>query len=193
MEYTGLREGYRALDVAGGTGDLAFEMHNIVGKAGEVTLLDINEAMILKGRDRLIDSGLSKVQFVLGNAEHIPFPDNYFHAATIGFGLRNITNKDRALREINRVLKPSGHIAVLEFAKSESVLIAGAASLFQSTWPYIGRLIVGDPNPYAYLVDSISSYPSPVIVEQMLVDANFVSTGFSRLLGGVVTIHFGAK
>ncbi|MCY4657583.1 MAG: bifunctional demethylmenaquinone methyltransferase/2-methoxy-6-polyprenyl-1,4-benzoquinol methylase UbiE [Gammaproteobacteria bacterium] len=193
MEYTALRKGQSALDVAGGTGDLALQLNQVTGTAGRVVLLDINESMVHVGRDRLIDKGNSDIEFVVADAEAIPFPADSFHAITLCFGLRNMTDKERALGELHRVLKPGGRIVILEFAKPRHSWLKNSFSLYQRLWPVFGQFVVGDSQPYKYLVESIEKHPSQSALKQMIVDTGFNNVDYDNLLGGIVAIHIGEK
>ena len=193
MEYTGLRRGNKALDVAGGTGDAARLMQKVVGNEGLVVLFDINEAMVAVGRDRLIDSGANEVKIAVGDAEMMPFPSAHFDAITVCFGLRNMTDKDRALMEMYRVLKPSGRIVILEFAKPSNPWLANSFGIYQRLWPMFGQFVVGDSQPYSYLVESIEKHPSQAALKQMIGDVGFTDVCYENLLGGIVAIHRGLK
>ena len=193
IEMTSLRRGGKALDLAGGTGDIARLLADVVGPDGDVVLADINDAMLRVGRDRLIDAGYVNVRHALANGECLPFADDSFNAVTIGFGLRNMTDKDAALRETHRVLRPAGVLIVLEFSRPPQKLLRDAFGLFQRTWPLAGRFVVGDPAPYRYLVESIEMHPDQDALELMIADAGFNDTRYENLMGGVVAIHRGQK
>ena len=193
VEYTGLRPGDRALDVAGGTGDVARLMQDVVGSNGLVVLLDINEAMVQIGRDRLLNRGKPEIALVLGDAEVIPFPTASFDALTVCFGLRNMTDKDRALEEMYRVLRPLGRLVVLEFAQPQEDWLASSFRLYQRLWPLFGQAVVGDPQPYRYLIESISKHPSQAALKQMIEDVGFNQVSYENLFGGIVAIHKGHK
>ena len=191
VEMSGARSGHRVLDLAGGTGDLAALFAPIVRPGGRVTLADINPAMLVRGRDRLLDDGIANVDFVLANAERLPFPTGAFNVVTIAFGLRNVTDKDGALREMNRVLVPGGRLLVLEFSKPENPVVKTAYAAFQALWPSIGRAVTGDAAAYRYLVESIEMHPDQRALKLMMRDAGFVEVGFENLLNGIAAIHFG--
>lgn len=192
VEMSGARSGHRVLDLAGGTGDLAALFAPIVRPAGRVTLADINPAMLGRGRDRLLDEGVANVDFAIANAEQLPFATASFNVVTIAFGLRNVTDKDRALREMNRVLVPGGRLLVLEFSKPEHALVKAAYSVFQSLWPSIGRAVTGDGAAYRYLVESIEMHPDQRALKLMLSDAGFDDVGYENLLDGIAAIHYGS-
>ena len=193
VEMSGVRAGHRVLDLAGGTGDMAALFAPIVGAEGSVVLTDLNEPMMRVGRDRLLDQGFGKVQFCRAAAEHLPFADESFDCACISFGLRNFTDKDLALRELLRVLKPGAALLVLEFSKPEHPALEAAYSVFQSLWPIAGQAVAGDAEPYRYLVDSIRVHPDQHALKQMFEDAGFVDVSYHNLVGGVAAIHRGCK
>ncbi len=193
VEMSGARAGHRVLDLAGGTGDLAALYSPVVGSTGVVVLADINGAMMEVGRDRLLDRGLTNIKFCEADAQALPFADASFNCVTIGFGLRNVTHKERALAEMHRVLRPGGRLLVLEFSKPENPVVAAAYGLFQSLWPAIGQTVTGDAHAYRYLVESIEVHPSQKALKLMLLDAGFGDVGYHNLLNGVVAIHYGDK
>ena len=192
LELCGLRRGQRVLDLAGGTGDLAPRQARMVGDEGEVILADINAEMLAYGRDRVIDSGLvGRVEPVRCNAEMLPFADNYFDCITIAFGLRNVTDKARALASMRRVLKPGGRLCVLEFSKP---LCAPLEQLYDfysfALLPRMGRLIVGDSDSYRYLAESIRRHPDQQALKQMMLDeGGFDEVEVHNLSGGIVALH----
>jgi len=192
-ETSGLREGDRALDLAGGTGDLAALLAPIVGASGFVALADINASMLEVGRDRLFDRGITNVALCQADAEALPFTDATFDCITIAFGLRNVTDKDRALREMHRVLVPGGRLLVLEFSKAENPLVSAAYTAFQSLWPAVGKAVTGDGAAYRYLVDSIAVHPNQRALKQMMTDAGFADADYDNLLNGIVALHRGTR
>ncbi|HEY8065441.1 MAG TPA: bifunctional demethylmenaquinone methyltransferase/2-methoxy-6-polyprenyl-1,4-benzoquinol methylase UbiE [Methylosinus sp.] len=186
---------FRHLDVAGGTGDIAFRIAKASGPEAEIVVLDINGDMLDVGRDRAVQRGLSdKVEFVQANAESLPFPDAHFDAYTIAFGIRNVPRIDLALAEAHRVLEPGGRFLCLEFSQ---VAIPGLDKIYEAysfnVIPAIGKLVAGDAEPYRYLVESIQRFPRAEEFERMIRHAGFRRTGFERLTGGVVAIHSGWK
>lgn len=194
IELTRARPGDKIMDLAGGTGDLTEKLSPLVGNDGQVVLCDINESMLSLGRDRLHNKGIvSNVDFVLGDAECLPFPDGYFNAVAMAFGLRNVTNKDQALKSILRVLKPSGRLIVLEFSQPVNPAIKQAYEAFSTLWPKVGELITGDKDSYQYLVESIKMHPPQEQLASMMTDAGFSSVKYDNLLNGVVAIHQGVK
>jgi len=195
IELAGVRGGQRVLDLAAGTGDLSERFAGIVGTDGEVYFTDINAAMLTRGRDRLMDAGIAgNLHFVQVDAEALPFPDNRFDCVTIGFGLRNVTNKQRALEEMYRVLSPSGRALVLEFSQPESRPLRKAYDLYSFTvLPTLGRLIAGDADSYRYLAESIRMHPDQETLRSMMERAGFERCEFFNLSGGIVAIHRGYK
>ena len=195
LELTGLKAGQQALDVAGGTGDLTIGMARQVGKSGRVLLSDINAAMLERGRDRLLDAGLvGNVDCVVADAERLPFADNSFDCITIGFGLRNVTDKPAALRSMQRVLKPGGQLMVLEFSKPK---LPGLKPVYDAysfgVLPLLGRLVAQDAASYRYLAESIRMFPDQETLLAMLQDAGLVETRYHNLSGGIVALHRGYK
>ncbi len=193
LSQTGLRPGQRALDVAGGTGDLALGLARQVGTAGRVVLSDINAAMLAHGRDRLLDAGVvTQVEYVLANAEALPFPDAAFDCVTIGFGLRNVTDKAAALASMYRVLKPGGQLLILEFSKP---VAPGLAPLYDAysfrVLPALGRLVARDADSYRYLAESIRVFPDQATLATMMRDAGFEGVRHHNLTGGIVALHRG--
>lgn len=193
VEMSGVRPGMRVLDLAGGTGDLSALFAQAVGDDGGVVLADINAAMMSAGRDRLLDQGHAQVAFCRAGAEALPFADASFQCVAIGFGLRNFTDKESALREILRVLAPGGVLLVLEFSKPRSPVLESAYSVFQSLWPGLGKLVVGDAESYQYLVESIRMHPSQKALKLMIEDAGFADVEFHDLAGGIAAIHRGVR
>ncbi len=191
VEMAGLHESHRVLDLAGGTGDLARLMAPLVGERGGVVLADINSSMLAAGRDRLLDGGIAGVRFCRAAAEALPFAADGFDRVLIGFGLRNFTDKQAALGEIKRVLKPGGVLLVLEFSKPVNPVLEGLSAGWQSLWPAFGRLVAGDSGSYRYLVESIRRHPAQEALKLMMEDARFAEVEFHNLLGGVAAIHRG--
>ena len=194
IELSGLRQGNRVLDLAGGTGDLSIRFSPIVGKEGHVVLADINAAMLKVGRDRIVDRGLqSNITVAQSDAECLPLADNCFDCVCIAYGLRNVTRKERALESILRVLKPGGRVLVLEFSKPQNRFISKAYDAFSELWPIAGKAIVGDSESYRYLVESIRVHPDQEALLAMLDEAGFVDTRFHNVLNGISAIHVGVK
>jgi len=192
---SGVRRGQHVLDIAGGTGDLAKVFSREVGATGRVVLSDINESMLNVGRDRLLDAGCSNVDFVLANAETLaPFADESFDLLTISFGLRNVTDKDAALRSMYRVLKPGGRLLVLEFSKPVFEPLSKVYDLYSFTaLPFLGKLITNDAESYRYLAESIRMHPDQRTLKQMMETAGFQSCDYHNLTGGIVALHRGFK
>lgn len=189
------RAGHSILDLAGGTGDLAAKFSSRVGPQGKVVLTDINNAMLSTGRDKLIDSGVaSNVEYVQANAECLPFDDDSFDTITMAFGLRNVTDKDKALCSMHRVLKPGGKLLVLEFSKPVLPLLGKAYDAYSFTaLPLMGKLVANDAQSYRYLAESIRMHPDQQTLESMLQSAGFSQTSYVNLTGGVVALHKGYK
>ena len=187
-----LHEGSRALDIAGGTGDLALAFAKQVGKSGQVVHTDINEAMLRQGRDRLLDAGQNLPTLVC-DAEKLPFADNYFDVVSVAFGLRNMTHKDLALAEMNRVLKPMGKLLVLEFSKVARPLQKAYDWYSFKVLPRLGQLVAGDGDSYRYLAESIRMHPNQAEQKAMMQAAGFGHVDCHNLSGGVVALHVGIK
>jgi demethylmenaquinone methyltransferase/2-methoxy-6-polyprenyl-1,4-benzoquinol methylase len=192
---TGLRPGQQALDVAAGSGDLAAGLARQVGKAGRVVVTDINAAMLAEGRDRLLNAGFAgNVEYVLADAENLPFPDGSFHCVTIGFGLRNVTDKDAALRSLYRVLKPGGRLLVLEFSKAQLGPLAPLYDAYSfQVLPRLGQLLAGDAESYRYLAESIRKHPDQDTLKAMLQNAGFERCEYFNLTAGIVAVHVGFR
>ncbi len=187
---TGVREGMRVLDLAGGTGDLAMLFADRVGPGGEVVLTDINGAMIKAGRDRLLNAGRF-VPAVQCDAEKLPFADAHFDCVSIAFGLRNVTHKENALAEMRRVTKPGGVAAVLEFSRIWSPLAPAYDWYSFNVLPRLGRLVAGDDASYRYLAESIRMHPDQATLATMMEQAGFDRVEVHNLAAGVVALHLG--
>jgi demethylmenaquinone methyltransferase / 2-methoxy-6-polyprenyl-1,4-benzoquinol methylase len=195
LSLTGLRPGQRALDVAGGTGDLAAGLLRQVGKSGRVVLSDINPAMLEIGRDRLLDAGfVGNVECLVADAERLPFEDNAFDCVTIGFGLRNVTDKAAALKSMHRVLKPGGQLLVLEFSTPVAPALKPLYDAYSfKVLPLLGRLVAKDADSYRYLAESIRMHPNQETLLEMLRSAGFIQARYHNLTGGIVAVHRGYK
>ncbi len=195
LSCTNLRPGQRALDVAGGTGDLAVGMAHQVGPSGLVLLTDINAAMLARGRDRVIDEGLvTNVRTAQVNAERLPFRDSQFHCVTIGFGLRNVTDKPAALAEMRRVLKPGGQLIVLEFSQLAIPALRPLYDVYSfEVLPRIGQAVTGDAASYRYLAESIRKHPDQETLLGMMRAAGLSQCSYQNLTGGVVAVHRGYR
>jgi demethylmenaquinone methyltransferase/2-methoxy-6-polyprenyl-1,4-benzoquinol methylase len=195
LSLTGLKAGQHALDVAGGTGDLAVGLARQVGKTGHVVLSDINPDMLSAGRDRLIDAGFTgNIECVLADAERLPCADGSFDCVTIGFGLRNVTDKAAALRSMYRVLKPGGQLLVLEFS---TPVAPGLKPIYDAysfgVLPRLGEWVAKDAASYRYLAESIRMHPDQETLLAMLNEAGFGQTRYHNLTGGIVAVHRGYK
>jgi len=188
---SGVRKGDRVLDLAGGTGDIAALLKPVVGEQGEIVVGDINAAMLGVGRDRLTDRGqVAGLRWAQMNAECLPFPDNSFDAVTMAFGLRNVTDKDRALADICRVLKPGGRLLVLEFSRVQSELLNKLYDFHSfKVLPKLGRLFAGDADSYQYLAESIRKHPDQATLKGMMERAGFGKVEVRNLSNGIVAIH----
>jgi demethylmenaquinone methyltransferase/2-methoxy-6-polyprenyl-1,4-benzoquinol methylase len=195
IELSGVRSGNAVLDIAGGTGDLAARFADIVGPTGRVVLADINDSMLKVGRDKLLDHGrLGNLEFVQADAQSLPFPDDSFDCVTIAFGLRNVTDKDAALRSMLRVLKPGGRLLVLEFSKPANPLLSKAYDTYSfRVLPLMGKLVANDADSYQYLAESIRMHPDQETLKDMMEDAGFSHCEYHNMTGGVVALHKGVK
>jgi len=195
IEASAVRAGHKVLDIAGGTGDLSYQFARLVGPTGQVVLADINASMLKVGRDRLIDRGIAgNLQVAQADAQYLPFPDNTFDCITIAFGLRNVTDKDLALRSMLRVLKPGGRLLVLEFSKPQHSLLEKVYDTYSfKLLPFMGKVITNDADSYRYLAESIRMHPDQQTLKDMMDDAGFVNTSFHNMTGGIVALHKGFK
>lgn len=185
-----VRAGDTVLDIAGGTGDLAIEFKKITGKDGKVVLSDINSSMLEEGRKNLINNGIFGVDFVQSNAELLPFKSDSFDCVSIAFGLRNVTNKDLALKEMFRVLKPGGSLLILEFSKTDSELLKKLYDFYSfNVMPKLGELIADDEDSYRYLAESIRKHPDQEKLKDMVLDVGFSFCEYHNLSGGIVALH----
>ena len=195
IELSAARPGQTVLDIAGGTGDLAARFSRRVGPEGKVILADINAAMLEVGRDRLIDKGAAgNIEVVQADAQTLPFEDNSIDCITIAFGLRNVTDKDMALRSMLRVLRPGGRLLVLEFSKPTSPLLGKVYDQYSfQILPAMGRLIAQDADSYRYLAESIRKHPDQETLLDMMRDAGFAECQYHNMTGGIVAVHRGLK
>jgi demethylmenaquinone methyltransferase/2-methoxy-6-polyprenyl-1,4-benzoquinol methylase len=189
----GVRLGDRILDLAGGTGDISALLSRKVGLKGQVILADINEAMLTIGRQRLEDKGITRnVGYSLANAESLPFGDDSFDGVTMAFGLRNVTDKDQALQEIKRVMRPGGRVSILEFSSVEPELLKKLYDGYSfGLLPLLGKLVADDEDSYRYLAESIRQHPPQKELASMMRDAGLQDVNFKNYTGGVVAIHTG--
>jgi len=190
-----LRPGLKVLDLAGGTGDLTAKISPKVGTQGQVVLCDINSSMLKIGRDKLLDQGIfQNVQFVLADAEQLPFPDNYFDRMIIGFGLRNVTRKEKALQSMFRSLKPGGRCIVLEFSQINLPVLKQFYDVYSfKILPKLGKWIADDEASYRYLAESIRMHPPQQELADLMREAGFDEVTYSNLTGGLVAVHKGFK
>ncbi len=195
IEMSGVRPGQRILDIAGGTGDLAAKFSRLVGPEGEVVLADINDSMLKVGRDKLMDHGVAgNIRYAQADAQYLPFGDNTFDCITIAFGLRNVTDKDLALRSMLRVLKPGGRLLVLEFSKPTSDLLGKAYDFYSfNLLPRMGKLVANDAESYQYLAESIRMHPDQSTLKGMMQEAGFTNCEYHNMTGGIVALHRGFK
>lgn len=187
-----LKEGDQVLDIAGGTGDLSMAFAKKVGASGTVVHTDINEAMLRVGRDRLTDKGILLPTLVC-DAEKLPFPDGHFNLVSVAFGLRNMTHKDVALKEMNRVLKPGGKLLVLEFSKVAKPLEKVYDWYSFNILPKMGSMVAGDPESYRYLAESIRMHPGQEELKTMMNAAGFGHVDYHNMSAGIVALHMGIK
>ena len=195
IDHSGVKYGQAVLDLAGGTGDLAAKFCERVGPQGRVVLADINAAMLEAGRDKLIDRGLvTNIEYAQVDAETLPFEDDTFHCITIAFGLRNVTEKQRALASMWRVLKPGGRLLILEFSKPIVPLLSKVYDAYSfSALPALGKLVADDAESYRYLAESIRMHPDQDTLKAMMDEAGFERTEYFNLTGGIVALHKGFK
>lgn len=189
---SGVKAGDRVLDIAGGSGDLSKLFAKKVGDKGQVILTDINASMLAVGRDRLLDEGLN-IPAMQCNAEHLPYQDNTFDCVIVAFGLRNMTHKDKALAEMQRVLKVGGRLLVLEFSKVWEPLEKAYDAYSFKLLPLMGKLIANDSESYKYLAESIRMHPDQATLKQMMEDAGLHRVDYYNLSAGVVALHKGYK
>jgi len=189
---SGVREGSRVLDVAGGSGDLSRAFARRAGATGQVWLTDINGSMLAVGRNRMIDDGVI-APAVQCDAEHLPFPDNYFDCVSVAFGLRNMTHKEAALAEMTRVLRPGGRVLVLEFSKVWKPLEKAYDWYSFTALPWLGSKIAGDADSYRYLAESIRMHPDQETLKLMMEQVGLEDVRYNDLSAGVVALHRGFK
>jgi demethylmenaquinone methyltransferase/2-methoxy-6-polyprenyl-1,4-benzoquinol methylase len=192
IEQSGVREGSRVLDVAGGSADLSIQFAKKAGRTGTVVLTDINSSMLTVGRDRMLDQGLVPLAAQC-DGEKLPFPSDWFDCVTVAFGLRNMTHKDAALKEMYRVLRPGGRLLVLEFSKVWKPLQPLYDLYSFKALPVMGKMVADDPDSYRYLAESIRMHPSQEELKAMMVQAGFDKVDYFNLTAGVVALHRGFK
>lgn len=186
---------HKVLDLAGGTGDLTALIAKKLDRDGQVILADINNAMLNRGRSKLIDKGIIKpVEFTQVNAESLPFPSNYFHCAIIAFGLRNVTHQDNALSEMFRVLMPGGRVIILEFSKTQNPFITKIYNRYSfSVLPWLGKKVCNDEESYRYLAESIRKHPDQDTLKRMMEASGFERVDYENIHDGIVALHRGYK
>ena len=192
IEQSGARSGQRVLDIAGGTADLSRNFFRRVGVGGQVVLTDINPEMLKLGRERMIDAG-AMVPVIQCDAECLPFPESYFDCVCVAFGLRNMTHKDRALKEMFRVLRPGGRVVILEFSQVWRALQPIYDAFSFGVLPLLGRLVAHDADAYRYLAESIRMHPCQEELKQMMETIGFERVEYLNLTAGVVALHKGYK
>jgi demethylmenaquinone methyltransferase/2-methoxy-6-polyprenyl-1,4-benzoquinol methylase len=194
IETSGIRDDFVVLDLAGGTGDMVKLMREKISDKGMLILSDINQSMLREGRDRLINEGIEGIQTAQIDAQYLPFEDNTFDLITIAFGLRNVTNKEKALQSIHNALKPGGKLVVLEFSRPQNEAFREIYDLFSfEVIPKIGELIAQTEESYRYLAESIRMHPVQEELKTMMEDSGFTKCKFDNLTNGVVAIHSGQK
>ncbi|VFM96204.1 MAG: demethylmenaquinone methyltransferase / 2-methoxy-6-polyprenyl-1,4-benzoquinol methylase [Candidatus Kentron sp. G] len=193
--FSDVYDGQRVLDLAGGTGDLARLMARRVGESGLVVLGDINAAMLRKGRSRLVDEGFAEnIKYIQMDAERLPFPDDWFDCICVGFGLRNVTRKERALASMQRILRPGGRVLILEFSKPVIPAIRPIYDAYSfRVLPWLGELVAEDAGSYRYLAESIRKHPDQETLRTMMTEAGFVRCTYHNFTAGVVALHRGYK
>ncbi len=194
IDTLGLLPHHSVLDLASGTGDLALRMAPLLNEQGKITLSDINESMLNIGKQRMIDAGHLRAEYAVANAESLPFADNSFDRITMAFGLRNVTDKQQALNELHRVLKPNGLLMVVEFSKVIDPLLAKGYDFYSfNVLPHLGQLVANDRDSYQYLAESIRMHPDQEKLADMFRQAGMVKVSYENLTAGVVAIHKGWK
>ncbi len=192
---TGLHAGQCALDVAGGTGDIALLMASQVGAAGKVVVYDINGEMLREGKKKCVDRGFIRgIDFVQGNGESISFPDNTFHAVTVGFGIRNVTHLERAFSEMTRVVKPGGRVICLEFSHVKNPILKRLYDAYSfSLIPAVGERVTGNRDAYVYLPESIRQFPTQEKLREMMLRSGLWKVWYRNIFGGIAALHIGVK
>ena len=194
VETSRVNKGDTVLDLAGGTGDLTRLFSRKTGPEGNIYLCDINPEMLKAGQERLSSSGLeASIHYMVADAEKLPFPDNFFDCVTIGYGLRNFTNKEQSLSEVKRVLKKGGSLLILEFSKPTNPIIDKASRAYSRLWPSFGKVLVGDGAPYRYLVESIQMHPDQQTLREMIEKAGLSQVSYTNFFSGVCALHRATK
>ncbi|KEY91447.1 ubiquinone/menaquinone biosynthesis methyltransferase ubiE [Candidatus Photodesmus blepharus] len=195
IDCSGARPNQSILDLGGGTGDLAIKFSRIVGDKGKIVLADINSSMLNVGRNKLRDNGIvNNVYYIQANAENLPFPNDYFNCIILSFCLRNLTNKNKALRSIYRVLQPGGRLLILEFSKPIFRPLSKIYDIYSFyLLPKIGKIIANDEESYRYLAESIRMHPDQETLKSMMEKSGFEKNSYYNLTGGIVALHRGYK
>ncbi|MCI4410344.1 MAG: bifunctional demethylmenaquinone methyltransferase/2-methoxy-6-polyprenyl-1,4-benzoquinol methylase UbiE [Thiotrichales bacterium] len=194
IDTLGVLPHHQVLDLASGTGDLALRIAPLLNHKGKITLSDINEAMLTIGKNRMLDAGYLTAEYIVANAESLPFADNSFDRITMAFGLRNVTDKQQALNELHRVLKPNGMLMVVEFSKVTDPLLAKGYDWYSfNVLPQLGQVIANDKDSYRYLAESIRMHPDQETLADMFRQAGMQRVSYENLTAGVVAIHKGWK
>jgi demethylmenaquinone methyltransferase / 2-methoxy-6-polyprenyl-1,4-benzoquinol methylase len=195
IKHLAIQPHHQVLDLAGGTGDLTLKIHPHIKSPGSITLSDINSEMLKQGEQRLLNQGIFKnIHFVEANAEELPFEDNQFDRVIMGFGLRNVTDKAKAIKDIYRCLKPGGRFIVLEFSTVQNSLLGKIYDFYSfNIIPKIGKHVAKDEDSYRYLVESIRMHPDQQTLTQIMQDQGFEDVSYTNITGGVVAIHKGFK
>ncbi|WP_174891241.1 bifunctional demethylmenaquinone methyltransferase/2-methoxy-6-polyprenyl-1,4-benzoquinol methylase UbiE [Candidatus Hamiltonella defensa] len=195
IESSAVRPGQKILDLAGGTGDFTAKFSRMAGEKGEVILADINSSMLMIGREKIRNQGrINNIHYVQANAESLPFCDNYFDCITFAFGLRNVTEKEKALSSILRVLKPGGRLLVLEFSAPVFTWLRKIYDVYSfHVLPKMGKIVAQDEQSYRYLAESIRMHPDQDTLKLMMMNAGFEQVTYSNLTGGIVALHRGFK
>lgn len=190
-----LKEGEFALDVAGGTADIALLLKEKAGEKGKVVVCDINHPMLMEGRDKCLDMGILKgIEFVQGDAEDIPFADNTFHCSTVGFGIRNVTRIGRAFEEMRRVTKPGGKVICLEFSHVTNPLLGKLYDIYSfHVIPFVGGAVTGNREAYVYLSESIRKFPDQEALKKIMEEAGLFNVKYHNLFDGIAALHIGTK
>ena len=195
INLSGVKSGDSVLDIAGGTGDLALKFKKKVGQDGTVVLADINAAMLNEGRKKLLDeAGETNIKFVQTNAQSLAFPDNSFDIVSIAFGLRNVTDKEKAIADMYRVLKPGGRLLILEFSKTNNNFLKKGYDFYSfNIMPKLGNFFANDSESYQYLAESIRKHPDQETLKKMVLEVGFSFCTYHNFLQGVVSLHKGIK
>lgn len=193
-EISGIKKDDVVLDLAGGTGDMSCRFSKIIGPEGRLILCDINNSMLIEGRKKLIDKGVVNIDFIQANAEKLPFKENHFDCVNIAFGLRNVTDKELALKQIYKILKKGGRLLILEFSQVNNKTLSKLYDFYSfNVIPKIGQLIAKDRDSYQYLSESIRQHPSQKILKEMVLKAGFKFCEYHNLSQGIVAVHKAIK